>query len=85
MTKAEYTAARDEFTRALTALRELEPWFVEDIDYDRFDDDDEISSFVVAQELDRMGYWLSGDEYRDLEAAIALLERLVGRAHGRAV
>lgn len=81
MRAGDYAARRDLFTTALNALRDVEVEFIETIDsFEGVRDADD-----VADQLDAEGKVLTGDEYRQLLDGIALMERLVGRAHASAV
>lgn len=80
-TKDEYRLDRDIFMRALRGVNEALGVFYElaVADYDATDD------YGLAAALDREGAWLRGDELLALREAAGALERLVGRAHERAV
>lgn len=79
-TKDEYRLDRDIFMRALRGVNEALGVFYElDLDSDAADD------YGLAAALDREGAWLRGEELLGLREAAGVLERLVGRAHERAV
>lgn len=81
MTKDEYGQVRDTFARALAALRRAEDEFAETAMPHLVGDDPP----SLAEALDQGGYWLTGDEYKKLCEALALMESLTGRAHERSL
>jgi len=58
---------------------------MEGVDFSTFSSDEEVSDWLIAHELTKGGYWLDGDDYQELRAAMQLLEKLTGRAHVRAI
>jgi hypothetical protein len=81
LTKSEYATVRDRFTHALQAVREVQEEFV----FLAFDHGEPEHDYEIPGVLDDAGSWLTGDEYRSINDAETLLERLVGRAHSRSV
>lgn len=83
-TKDEYRLARDIFMRALRGVNEALGVFYE-LDLDSHAADYYGLADGLADALDREGAWLRGEELLGLREAAGVLERLVGRAHERAV
>lgn len=81
MTKSEYAEVRDMFTLALQALKEVVEEFAElAYAHGRYEHESQIAEILYEQ-----GSWLTGSEYVGVMDAVALLERLVGRAHERSM
>lgn len=76
MTRYEYSQTRDTFVAALKGLRHVEEaFFAVPFSYE---------TQTLHDALDEYGFWISSEELSQLEDAMALLERLVGRAAERA-
>ena len=80
-TAQNYADRRDVFVEALAALQEAATIFVEAVE----DFKEVKTANDVAWELDQQGSNLTGDEYLEVQSAIALFEKLVGRAHESSV
>ena len=80
MTKDDYQECAEAFAKVLQGLRGMEEDFSAVLDYKPQAPGEEL-----YDTLERCGWWLTGRDYADIQFAIATVERLTGRAYGRAL
>lgn len=78
LTKEDYADARDAFAKVVRSIDELFTWFA--LSYVMPDEDEDYADF-----LDRIGYYMTGDEHHEVKYAKRIFETLAGRNAARAL